>query len=161
MSRLPAEPGTYAFCFRLEPGVYRVGALGDVELAGGYYLYIGSAFGPGGLRSRGERHWQGRGRPRWHLDYLRPRQPLVIWYTTDGRRREALWARVASALPGVAPAVTGFGASDRPGATHLFRLDSLPSLDDFRARVGRRAPRHGPIAAWAGEDDSHQPDGVP
>jgi Uri superfamily endonuclease len=161
MSRPPAAPGTYAFIFRLESGAYTVGALGVVELTGGDYLYVGSAFGPGGLRSRVERHWEGRGKPRWHLDHLQPREPLALWYTTDRRRREALWARVAAALPGATPAVTGFGASDRPGATHLFRLGCAPSLEDFRARVLRRAPRHDPVAAWAGEDDSRQPDGEP
>lgn len=161
MSRPPSEPGTYAFIFRLEPGAYTVGALGAVELAGGQYLYVGSAFGPGGLCSRVARHWEGPGKRRWHLDYLQPRQPVVLWYTTDRRRREALWARVAAALPGAEPAVTGFGASDRPGATHLLRLASIPSLEDFRDRIMRRAPRHGPLAAWAGEDDSRQPDGEP
>lgn len=161
MSRPPAESGTYAFIFRLGPGAYTVGAFGAVELAGGDYLYVGSAFGPGGLRSRVERHWQGRGKPRWHLDYLQPRQPVVLWYTTDRRRREALWARVGAALPGATPGMTGFGASDRPGATHLFRLAAIPSLEDFRGRIMRRAPRHGPISAWKGEDDCHQPDGEP
>ena len=161
MIRPPAEPGTYAFLFRLEPGAYTVGALGTREMTGGEYLYVGSAFGPGGLRSRVERHWRGRGKPRWHLDYLQPRRPLALWYTTDRHRREALWARVAAALPGASPSVPGFGASDRPGATHLFRLAPAPSLEDFRARVIRRAPRHGPVSAWAGDDDSTQTNGDP
>ncbi|MGM0412625.1 MAG: GIY-YIG nuclease family protein [Pseudomonadota bacterium] len=161
MARPPREAGTYAFLFRLDPGRYTVGALGEQALAGGCYLYVGSAFGPGGLRSRVERHWTAGGRPRWHLDYLRPRVPLAVWYTTDQRRREALWARVAAALPGARPAVVGFGASDRPGATHLFRLAERPSLDEFRARLARRAPRHAPVEAWTGEDLPNPPNGEP
>lgn len=54
---LSDEPGTYILI--LKSAVtrrVRVGRLGNLQLCAGYYVYIGSAFGPGGLRARIDHH---------------------------------------------------------------------------------------------------------
>jgi len=69
---LSDEPGTYILI--LKSAVtrrVRVGRLGNLQLCPGYYVYIGSAFGPGGLRARIDHHQRLAKRPHWHIDYLR------------------------------------------------------------------------------------------
>jgi len=47
-------------------------AVGDkLDLLPGYYIYIGSAFGPGGVRARMLRHLRADKPKHWHIDYLR------------------------------------------------------------------------------------------
>ncbi len=59
------------------------GALGLLDVSPGWYVYIGSAFDPGGVRARCLRHWRG-GRPHWHIDYLRPLCRMqTVWFTHD------------------------------------------------------------------------------
>src|ERR1017187_2023294 len=46
-------PGTYVLVLRCSSNrTIRVGCLGSIRLRPGYYLYVGSGFGPGGLRAR-------------------------------------------------------------------------------------------------------------
>ena len=153
---LPRRSGTYAVFLRLaEATTLTIGRLGEWTLPAGTYGYVGSAFGPGGLAARAGRHWWGSSKRRWHLDHLRPHtEPVALWWTTDARRREALWARVFKGWPGVRAPVPGFGASDQRGASHLFLFAALPERAAFVDTLGRRAPRHAPVAAWP-------PDGGP
>ena len=47
-SALPAAPGTYLLVLRADaPARVSVGSLGELEVGSGYYLYAGSALGPG------------------------------------------------------------------------------------------------------------------
>ena len=58
---LPAAPGSYVLVLRADlPARLAIGSLGELEIRPGYYLYTGSAFGPGGLRARAGRHLAGR-----------------------------------------------------------------------------------------------------
>jgi Uri superfamily endonuclease len=73
-----------------------MGSLGRLQLRPGYYVYVGSAFGPGGLRARIEHHARPAVRPHWHIDYLRRYTRLeAVWYC--GQRCEyecaAAWLR--------------------------------------------------------------------
>ena len=54
-----------------------IGKLGRMNTETGYYLYVGSAFGPGGIRSRINHHMRRAERPHWHIDYLRTVAALV------------------------------------------------------------------------------------
>ena len=91
---LPSLPGTYAlvlgFSKRLE---IVVGRLGVLEAQPGYYVYVGSALGPGGLAARVGRHCRHEKRLRWHVDYLRAvAQIEEVWYATGKSHRECRWA---------------------------------------------------------------------
>ncbi len=49
----------------------RIGRRGELRLQPGFYIYLGSALGPGGVRARLALHFRPCTRPHWHLDYLR------------------------------------------------------------------------------------------
>lgn len=68
-----AECGTYLLVLRSHgEATVQVGRWGPLAVRPGVYLYVGSAFGPGGVRARVGRHLRMRKKPHWHLDYLRP-----------------------------------------------------------------------------------------
>ena len=49
---MTAQPGTYALVLASQKtGPVRIGRLGTLELQPGVYIYVGSAFGPGGFGS--------------------------------------------------------------------------------------------------------------
>lgn len=59
---MTSETGTYALRPRAEEEqTIEVGALGEMSIRPGWYVYVGSAFGPGGLQSRVLRHVRGDG----------------------------------------------------------------------------------------------------
>lgn len=131
-----SQPGTYALvlsaCHRGRP---EIGRLGTFELKPGFYIYVGSAFGPGGLKARIGHHRKRSGRPHWHLDYLGPFVNLIeIWYTCDPVHREHLWARITSNIKGTSVPLDGFGSSDCRCRAHLFFRHTKPSIQTFRQK---------------------------
>ena len=144
---MTSDPGTYALLLRADTEqAIEVGALGVMSVEPGTYVYVGSAFGPGGLRARVGRHVRDDGALHWHVDYLRAVTTLdTVWYTHDAERRECAWATVLRALPRAAVPLGGFGASDCTCPTHLVRTGSAPSLSVFRARLYERCPDHASV----------------
>lgn len=143
----PSQPGTYALVLRAPRGrTVRVGRLGALALRRGWYVYVGSAFGPGGLAARIRHHLRGGARPRWHIDYLREALGFVeAWCTQDRRPREHLWASVLRGVEGCSIPARRFGASDCRCAAHLFFFESPPPFARFAERLRRAAPRHGAL----------------
>jgi Uri superfamily endonuclease len=134
-SALYDSPGTYALLMRSR-GVdtVSVGSLGNMRIEPGAYLYVGSAFGPGGLRARLARHAARTKVARWHVDYARPRMSLVCaWFSTSNARFEHDWAARALALPTARIPLSGFGASDCNCVTHLIRF---PDSASSRRSIG-------------------------
>lgn len=140
---LAAKPGTYVLWLWLpQPRTLRVGRLGSAAFAAGYYAYVGSAFGPGGLRSRLGRHWRGGNSLRWHIDYLRQAGRVhSAWVSHDARRLEHAWAEALLALPGARPPLAGFGASDCHCEAHLAGFARRPSLAVFQQYLEAPRPR--------------------
>jgi Uri superfamily endonuclease len=124
---IPASPGNYVLVLYLDHDcTIAVGRLGEFLFRAGYYLYVGSARGPGGLRARLMRHLRGAERLRWHVDYLRHwTQPVAVWYNVDTQRRECQW-RAALQETGLSVAVTRFGSSDCRCPGHLLYSCSWP-----------------------------------
>ena len=108
---LPSLPGTYALLLRSNAEQdLQVGSLGNQKLLPGFFVYVGSAFGPGGLKARVKRHLAADKKLRWHVDYLRAAtQPVAVWYTLDEHRQECRWAEVMSSMTGVTVPIAGFG----------------------------------------------------
>jgi Uri superfamily endonuclease len=137
-------PGTYTLVFNssIEQPV-NIGKLGTLILKSGFYVYIGSAFGPGGLKARLNHHVNHSSRPHWHIDYLRPSLRLCeIWYTYDQTRREHQWAKIHSQTRGVLLPLPGFGSSDCRCLSHLFFYKSKPSGSYFRRRIRAKFKDH-------------------
>lgn len=134
---LAAGPGTYVLWLQLAGDQrVRVGRLGDFSFPAGIYGYVGSAFGPGGLRSRLGRHFRCRKKNRWHVDYLRESADVAgAWLSYDAQGHEHEWARALTGMRGAGIAVPGFGASDCDCISHLVRFSKLPALAGFRTRV--------------------------
>lgn len=132
-----AEPGTYALVLSNQTsGPLRIGRLGMQELQPGGYIYVGSAFGPGGLAARIRHHTQITVRPHWHVDYLRAVCDVVeVWFTTEAARHEHKWARAVAGLPGTVVPMPGFGSSDCECEAHLFWFRRPPTVGKFRQRV--------------------------
>lgn len=140
--------GTYALVYRA-PQAFRVtvGALGAVSLPAGYLVYVGSAFGPGGLGGRLRHHLRPLARSRWHVDYLRPYVRLEgVWCGSGDRQLEHGWS---AALPGLLAGsfpVRGFGASDCRCRAHLIHT-TRPATE---VTLGRRLARAagGPVPGF-------------
>jgi Uri superfamily endonuclease len=105
----------------------RIGCLGKICFRRGYYCYVGSAFGPGGLESRVGRHRrtckEKRGNLRWHIDYFlaNPNVSLHKVMTTSRRIECRISKSVSSKSDGIVP---GFGCSDCRCESHLYYFES-------------------------------------
>jgi Uri superfamily endonuclease len=134
---LPSEPGTYALlCYSHRAELVPIGRLGRLQLRRGYFVYVGSALGPGGLRARLTHHLRPARKPHWHIDYLRAQTRLDrIWLIPGCDRREHQWAEVLkSNLNGTVP-LPGFGSSDCDCESHLFFFRTRPSVKSFSAAL--------------------------
>jgi len=137
----------------------------EYRLRPGDYLYVGSAFGPGGLASRLGRHLSIRPKTRhWDIDFLASPEVAderAAWFLPSARKdgAECRWATAISLVPGATPvtgavgrmsARRGFGAGDcrrRCGCaagvpdacrTHLFRVDWKPTPRRLGEWLGAR-----------------------
>jgi Uri superfamily endonuclease len=141
---LESTPGTYALVLALvEPTELQIGRLGSIRFDSPYYLYFGSAFGPGGLQARIKHHLRPLRRAHWHIDYLRrAAEVLDVWYTSDNMRLECIWANIALENRNTSQ-VRGFGSSDCRCQSHLLAATSRPNLRDFRRRFNLMQPGSG------------------
>jgi Uri superfamily endonuclease len=138
---MTTQPGTYALFLECKKsGPLRIGRLGVLELRRGFYVYLGSAFGTGGLASRIQHHRRMAISPHWHIDYLRAACDLVeVWFTTDAAPREHVWAKTVVRLPGACVPLPGFGSSDCRCETHLFFFEGVPPRNRLACmRAGRK-----------------------
>lgn len=136
--------GTYALllnCRQEKP--LQIGKLGELDAKPGYFVYLGSAFGPGGLSARLSHHRRPIARPRWHIDYLRTATVLTeIWFTWDPSPREHHWAGLIAALKDASIPLPGFGSTDCKCPSHLYFFEKPPSIQSFRRRAYFWIPSH-------------------
>lgn len=142
---LPAEAGTYALLLRAEfARTIVVGRLGTLDVRRGWYVYVGSALGPGGLAARVGRHLRHAKTCRWHVDYLTAVATLdEVWLTLGGTRRECQWANALGQMRGATVPLDGFGASDCRCCTHLYYFRRRPSLRALCQRMTSSIRDHG------------------
>ena len=133
-----------------------IGRCGTFDFAPGWYLYVGSAFGPGGVKRRTDRHLRrlnfsdvaGKSKkPHWHTDHFREAATIEeIWFCHDIPEREHEWSiTVHSRLRGEVP-VPGFGSQDcegpSPCPSHFFQFARRPVAASLRAEL---AAEHKPL----------------
>jgi Uri superfamily endonuclease len=130
---LPEENGTYILITSVrEMKHLRIGSLGDWDIIPGFYAYVGSAFGSGGLKARIHHHLESTAEPHWHIDYfLKVANPVEVWFTTCSRKLEHHWADLLETRFRVP--IPRFGSSDyhRSRASHLFYSKRRPSFRWF------------------------------
>lgn len=135
------NPGIYTLILRRDDSQkIRIGSLGVLEFAAGFYAYTGSARGPGGLK-RVDRHilvLEGKKNTRrWHIDYLLPGsgfQEVVITRTAHD-----LECQIARSIGERLQAVPKFGCSDCDCQSHLHYSDDLQRLLDSVRKAHSRA----------------------
>ena len=132
-----SKPGTYALVLQSETSASaQIGRWGCLDVRPGYYIYVGSALGPGGVLARVSRHCRELKSKHWHIDYLREFTDVVaVWYRHSPNRLEHRWAEEVAKLSGTEP-VKGFGCSDCSCESHLIYSRSEPELAGFAAAVG-------------------------
>ncbi len=133
-----------------------IGKLGTFHFPAGWYAYVGSAFGAGGLVGRLKHHLRPVERPHWHIDYLRQAAFMdEIWLSPDTEKREEAWVELMLAIPGAAILVDGFGASDSSQESHLIYFEVRPLLEDFAVGVRARFPEAKVLRAYADTSEAH------
>jgi Uri superfamily endonuclease len=133
--------GTYIVALRLSAAqTICIGRLGEVEFPAGWYLYVGSARGPGGLQARLARHKRRLGpdkRAHWHVDYLREKARWEgAWVRASSESLECEWVATLLGEPEVTVVAPGFGASDCRCRTHLVHGPALPEEGWFLQSLG-------------------------
>ena len=127
------EPGIYILLLCGE-GTVRVGSLGIITFSSGYYGYVGSALGPGGL-ARVSRHIRvatgGGIRPRWHIDYLLMSSEFRLMRVYCALSGERLECPLAQAI--ALPYIPNFGSSDCRCNGHLFFSPNDPGSEFLAA----------------------------
>jgi Uri superfamily endonuclease len=140
----PSNKGTYILILRLsKPAHLTIGKLGVFDFPAGYYAYVGSAFGSGGLQGRLKHHLAPAKKPHWHIDYLRQAGTVCeVWYIASGTHHEHQWADALHSLPDASIPAPRFGASDCKCEAHLSYLPDKPSVDAFSENNNLTLPCH-------------------
>jgi Uri superfamily endonuclease len=136
---LPKDEGTYVLIVsvpQMKP--LKIGRLGTFEIMPGFYGYVGSACGPGGIRARVEHHLESAAAPHWHIDYLLGiATPVEVWFAVSDRRLEQDWAELLAEASFLRSPIPRFGSSDyrRSRTSHLFYAKRRPSFRWFEQQI--------------------------
>lgn len=150
-----ATYGSYAVVYHCPTQIrIRIGSLGEIAFFKGFYIYVGSAMGPGGLQARVKRHFQkSKRRMHWHIDYIS--NAMDVWSAyicTDPTNQEHNWAHQLQTFDDTS-VVASIGCSDCRCASHLFHRWVLPDESFFKditpvPRLKWDPGKPFPIAPW-------------
>lgn len=128
------DKGIYGLVFQTSGCTLRVGALGTLTFRAGWYIYVGSALGSGGLQ-RLERHislTQLRDKqPKWHVDYLLTSACFSLVYAVYAVTADRLECQIAHELNG--GGIQKFGCSDCSCTSHLLYRQANPRKEILAA----------------------------
>jgi len=111
-----------------------VGALGAIHFPAGWYIYIGSALGSGGLHRLGRHillNQMKNKRPKWHVDYILTSPDFSLVYTVCARTVERKECQLARELNG--NSIQRFGSSDCSCSSHFFYRMEKPLTEILTA----------------------------
>ncbi|WP_396612433.1 DUF123 domain-containing protein [Haloferax sp. S1W] len=132
-----APTGTYALVFDVPECTVEVGALGKRRLSAGGYVYVGSAFGAGGLRRvlRHRRVAAGDHDARhWHVDYLSGHPDVSLARVVCVADSDIECEAAAALADGP---IAGFGSSDCDCESHLARYGGIDEATAASSAVFR------------------------
>ena len=107
--------GVYSILLQiLKDLTLEVGGLGSMSFLGGFYVYTGSAMGPGGISARISRHLRSEKKVFWHIDYLMGNQSVKVFalFRAESKRKLECNVNKSIVLNLDASIVSGFGSSD-------------------------------------------------
>jgi Uri superfamily endonuclease len=125
------DKGIYCLVFKTPGCTIQVGALGFLQFQAGWYMYVGSALGSGGLQRLIRHISLARLRdkqPTWHVDHLLTSPEFSLKFAVfaiSGDRYECLLSRELNGTR-----IPGFGCSDCSCTSHLFYRKDDP-LDEI------------------------------
>jgi Uri superfamily endonuclease len=124
---LPKTSGTYCLIFKAGKVRFKTKGNKEFVIDEGTYLYVGSAFSPGGLEKRILRHLKKRKKKHWHLDYITTHDSfkLIEIWTIENKRVEC---ELASVLSKMLKPVPNFGSTDCSCPSHLFKIENISSV---------------------------------
>lgn len=145
------KSGVYLLVLRLVSdqsiAVGRSGA--QVDFRAGWYVYVGSAIGTGGVKSRVQRHGlrsEDGKKLHWQIDFLREFASVTeVWFSyTRSKRWEHEWAKACCEMREATVPVIKFGSSDcRSGCrAHLVYFATRPRLQAFQRQLSGRCAKH-------------------
>lgn len=121
------EKGVYQLLVYLSrPKTIKVGKMGSLDFAGGYYVYTGRAMG--GLKARLERHLRKNKKMRWHIDYLLKNAKLVAYQVFPLNQVSECGANEAILSKSALAPIPHFGSSDCKCKSHLAFLGRNDAL---------------------------------
>lgn len=133
-AELPRNAGVYALLIRVSAPLDVTIRNSRHRLESGFYVYVGSARGPGGVRARVMRHLRRAKRVRWHVDQITGYAEVALIVCAETRESECVLVPFLEA-EGFEHPVHGFGASDckRKCTSHLLRCKE--DLNSCLARI--------------------------
>lgn len=150
---MKSQPGSYALILEVgAPFDLTAGKLGLLSGKAGYYVYCGSAFGPGGIQARTSHHRNHSQRPHWHIDYLKTVAAITeIWYTCDTVKREHDWIDILLNDHSLSIPFKGFGSSDCTCSSHLLFSKQKPLFRRFVQKAHKELSGHATISRFGNE----------
>jgi Uri superfamily endonuclease len=141
---ISSKKGTYVLILYLSKDEnLNIGKLGHFSFESGFYAYIGSAFGPGGIDARLKHHLNPSRNPNWHIDYFKAvAEVKEIWFIEGERYFEHLLANILQEMEGVSVPVKNFGATDCHCETHFFKFDKYKDLQSFKRSIKDNFPKY-------------------
>ena len=123
---IPTSKCTYLlFLSNTKSQKINIGKQGDFLFPSGLFVYVGSAFGSGGLRGRISHHLRINRKCHWNIDSLLQKMSVgQVLYTENPNRLEHEWAMLLERIPELSILMKRFGASDCQCASHLFHIRS-------------------------------------
>ncbi|MCD6462794.1 MAG: DUF123 domain-containing protein [Thermotogae bacterium] len=121
--------GCYLLLIHLEKDTTLMTRSKSFELSKGHYIYVGS--GMKDLLARVSRHLKSDKKLFWHVDYLLTVATVESVLLIPAH--EECERKIAEMLEKTLESVHGFGASDSPLVSHLFKL---PRREEFGHIVG-------------------------
>jgi Uri superfamily endonuclease len=128
------DKGIYCLVFQTPGSTIRVGALGALTFRAGWYIYVGSALGSGGLQRLGRHISLTRLRdkqPKWHVDYLLTSPCFSLVYAVYAVTTDRLECQLARELN--EGGIPKFGCSDCSCSSHLLYRQGFPKQEIFTA----------------------------
>jgi len=120
-----SDSGCYQLVIRLDrERRIKIGALGTIAFAPGYYVYTGRA--KKNFEKRIQRHLRNEKKKHWHIDYLLEKSKIVDIFYFHGRLDECIINRTR--LNGLKNyrIIAKFGSSDCRCPGHLVWTDERP-----------------------------------
>jgi Uri superfamily endonuclease len=128
------DKGIYCLVFENPGCTIRVGALGALTFRAGWYIYVGSALGSGGLQRLGRHTSLAQlcdKQPKWHVDYLLTSPCFSLGYAVYTVTADRLECRLARELN--ESTTPKFGCSDCSCTSHLLYRQGDPKQEIFAA----------------------------